>query len=421
VTITQVHHCGSYPVFDLEVADDHSYLACGVFNHNSADPNGQNFPKRGDMAKKYRRIFRAPKGWVFISLDLSQAELRIAAMMSGDENMLQVYRDGGDIHRMTAAGTMGLTLDQFLKLDKELQSLKRFQAKAVNFGFLYGMWWKKFRAYAKTDYGIDFTDEEAENIRTMFFKTYPRLLTWHNTVQEYVAQTGFVRTYDGRIRHLPNVFSRDEAIAKQAMRQAINSPVQSIASDLGLMTLGRLIPYILSKGIDWLKPCGFIHDAIVCLVREEHVAHGCALVKQFMENNPLEKWFSWNPSIPIIADAEVGRDLASTYELDSEWFEGANNRNKSYRDMLEHVWRDTNGALSKATSEKDIAKLTKQIATIEADAALSDGKPFTMQSPRRKITISRGTQPNAQAQAARKHQSRRIVIRKSQGKSERRG
>jgi len=300
----------------------------------SRDPNGQNFPKRGKMAKEYRKVFEAPPGWVFISCDLSQAELRIAAMMSGDSNMLKVYADGGDIHRTTAAGTMGITVEQFLKLPKAEQDLKRYQAKAINFGFLYGMWWKKFRSYAKTDYGIDFTEEEAQQIRENFFKTYPMLSAWHDDVQEYVIRKGYIRTYDGRVRHLPNVFSPDEGTAKQAQRQAINSPVQSIASDIGLMTLGRLVPYLLEKGLDWIKPCGFIHDAIVCLVREDKVAHGCDIVKRFMENNPYEEWFGWTPEIPIIADAEIGRTLAETVELKPHMFVGKANRHKTFTDLV---------------------------------------------------------------------------------------
>jgi uracil-DNA glycosylase family 4 len=311
-------------IFDGKIRPTYKLAATVTGRSASADPNGQNFPKRGKMAKEYRKIFQAPEGWCFVALDLSQAELRIAAMMSGDENMLQVYRDGGDIHRATAAGTMGITVDEFLKLPKAEQDLKRFQAKAINFGFLYGMWWIKFREYAKTDYGIDFTAEEAKTIRENFFKTYPYLEHWHNWVQEHVRENGMIRTYDGRIRHLPNVTSNDEGVAKQALRMGINSPVQSIASDLGLMTLGRLIPYLRESGLDeFIKPCGFIHDAIVCLVKDEYAGQACRVVKHYMESNPLDKWFSWTPEIPIIADAEVGKTLSETHELKPEFFEGA--------------------------------------------------------------------------------------------------
>jgi DNA polymerase I-like protein with 3'-5' exonuclease and polymerase domains len=407
-------------IYDGKIRPTYKLASTVTGRSASADPNGQNFPKRGKMAKKYRRIFKAPKGWVFISLDLSQAELRIAAMMSGDRNMINVYKSGGDIHRMTAAGTMGLTLKAFLELDKDVQALKRYQAKAVNFGFLYGMWWKKFRTYAKTDYGIDFTEEEAQQIRERFFETYPMLLQWHDAVQQIVAANGYIRTFDGRIRHLPNVRSRDEGMAKQAMRQGINSPVQSIASDLGLMTLGRLVPYLKETGKDeWLKPCGFIHDAIVCLVREDKVAAGCKIVKYYMENNPLEEWFDWEPEVPIIADAEIGRTLSDTYEIDASLFEGsAANENKSYTDLLKDVYAEHRGMYTKATTDKDKAKIAASMDAIEADAKLSGAIDFSFKEKRRKITIrKRVTNNGNQTQAPGKAKGRRIRLRKSLRKS----
>lgn len=364
-----------------------SYTLTGTVTGRSAsrDPNGQNFPKRGKLAKKYRKIFKAPKGWVFLSCDLSQAELRIAAIMSGDPNMLAVYANGGDIHRTTAAGTMGITVEEFFKLPKDVQDLKRFQAKAVNFGFLYGMWWVKFREYAKTEYGIDFTEDEAKEIREKFFRTYPMLLQWHNDVQEIVAQKGMIRTFDGRVRHLPGVFSPDQSVAKQAMRQAINSPVQSIASDLGLMTLGRLIPWLRKKGYDaWLKLSGFIHDAIVCLVREEHAAKGAAILKRFMENNPLDKWFGWTPEIPIIADAEVGRSLASTYEIKPEQFQG-DNEGRSFADLVREEMNGLSAKLEKETDPEKRKKLESSIAACQADIDMSVNIPSRQRRPRVKI------------------------------------
>lgn len=282
---------------------------------SSKDPNGQNFPKRGKMAKIFRRIFQAPKGWVYGQNDLSQAELRIASMISGDERMMQVYIDGGDIHRATAAGVMGLSIEEFFQQDAAIQSLKRFQAKAVNFGFLYGMWWKKFKEYAKTDYGVDFTDEEAAHIREMFFQTYPRLLEWHQKTEQFVRKHKYVRAFNGRIRHLPMVDSPDESIAKQAVRQAINSPVQSFGSDIGLMAIGLIMPYLRKTGMDkYIKVCGFIHDSIVYLVREDKAALAARTIKKFMENIPYKKWFGWEPTVPIIADVELGRNLSDTYE-----------------------------------------------------------------------------------------------------------
>lgn len=379
----------------------------------SADPNGQNFPKRGKLAKEYRKIFKAPPGWVFVSCDLSQAELRIAAMLSGDPAMLAVYASGGDIHRTTAAGTMGITLEEFFKLPKETQDLKRFQAKAVNFGFLYGMWWVKFREYAKTDYGIDFTEAEAKEIREKFFETYTYLEQWHADAQNIVMKNGYIATFDGRIRHLPNVYSPDESIAKQAMRQAINSPVQSIASDLGLMTLGRLMPWLRDKGYDeWLKPCGFIHDAIVCLVKEEYAAKGAGIVKRFMENNPLEQWFGWSPEIPILSDAEVGRTLAKTYELKPEQFQGKNS-GRSFADLLGDEVASLDKKIASETNADKKADLIKSRDAVLADIALSSKSPSPSKIKRVKLNPNRGsiqhaTSQNSSATKGRNRKVRRV-------------
>jgi DNA polymerase I-like protein with 3'-5' exonuclease and polymerase domains len=96
----------------------------------SADPNAQNFPKRGPLAKAYRKIFIPSDGYVFVEVDLSQAELRIAAWMANDPAMLKVYRDGGDIHAATAAAVMGITLEAFFALPDDVKKAKRQQAKA---------------------------------------------------------------------------------------------------------------------------------------------------------------------------------------------------------------------------------------------------------------------------------------------------
>lgn len=335
---------------------------------SSSDPNGQNYPKRGAGAKKFREAFVAPKGWHFLSCDLSQAELRIAAMISGDERMMQVYLDGGDIHRATAAGVMGLTLDEFLKLDPVVQALKRYQAKAVNFGFLYGMWWKKFKEYAKTDYGVDYTDEEAANTREMFFETYPRLGEWHQKTEQFVRKNKYVRSFIGRVRHLPMVDSPDDSIAKQAVRQAINSPVQSFGSDIGVMAIGLITSYLKNTGLDkHIKVAGFIHDAIVFLVRDRYSAQAIRIARKFMENVPFKKWFGWEPTVPIIADAEIGKNLAETYELKPRHYVRGG-PNKTYWQIRNAVLREElPGAIAKATSAKngkDRAAFEKAVSAV---------------------------------------------------------
>lgn len=313
-----------------------SYLLHGTTTGRSAsrDPNGQNFPKHGELAKRYREIFIAPPGWCLLEVDFSQIELRIAAIAANEPTMLRLYREGADIHAMTAAAVMGLTLEQFKELDPDTRAQKRFEAKAVNFGFLYGMGWRKFITYAKTTYGVEFTDDEAQEIRKTFFRLYRNLANWHNTVREYVRENGYVRSFDGRVRHLPSVKSPDEAIAAGAERQAINSPVQAFGSDLGLMAI-QLIAKNVSR--DLVIPIGFIHDAIVCMVPEDRAKEGAAAVKHWMQNIPLKKWFGFQPPIPIVAEASVGKNLSKMVEIEDDWY--SDNDIKTYHDLQIAEWK----------------------------------------------------------------------------------
>jgi uracil-DNA glycosylase family 4 len=284
----------------------------------SANPNAQNFPKRGkgsmkEVVKAFRRIFRAPPGYKLVEADLSQAELRIAAWMAGDRTMIDLYRNGADIHAMTAAATMGLTLEQFYALDPETVGMKRFQAKAVNFGFLYGMWWLKFMAYAKTDYGLDYSEREAQHLRSTFFNTYSYLDGWHDDTRQFAHEHGYVRALHGAVRHLPNIYSPDDGVRKESERQAINSPVQRFASDLGLMALGRLTR---DAPLEVIRPVGFIHDSVVAIVREDLAEEAAAAIQFYMETPPLYEWFGLTPPIPIISDVALGDNLGDMEELE---------------------------------------------------------------------------------------------------------
>ncbi len=332
VVITGVHPCGSYPVYDIEVAVDHSYQAAGCFSHNSASPNGQNFPKRGKLAKTYRSIFKAREGFTFLECDLSQAELRLAAWESGDPVMLNTYRNGGDIHRMTAATTMKMEMEQFNALEKDVIDFKRFCAKAVNFGYVYGMGWRGFKVYAKTNYGVDYTDEEAMESRELYFQKYHYLVEWHERRRREAHRYGSVRSLHGAVRHLPSIYSNDKSIVSMAERQAINAPVQQFASDIGIMAM-----YRIARDCDHriIRPIGFIHDAILLEVRSDMARELAANVKFYMQSLPLDKWFGITPPLPIVADASIGITLSSMNELKDveamqpEWYRPEND-DKNY-------------------------------------------------------------------------------------------
>lgn len=280
---------------------------------SSDDPNGQNYPKRSKKAAAYREMFVAPPGYYVIEADLSQAELRIAASMAKEPTMIDIYRRAGDIHTATALIVAGISMEQFKKLEKKEQKELRQKAKAVNFGFLYGMGWRKFIGYAKTQYGVDFTEKEAQAVRTAFFAKYKRLTPWHNRMREFAEQHKFVRSFSGRVRHLPMIDSPEEYIQQEAGRQAINSPVQEFGSSLGVMAQGRI-----NEEIDpeYLRLVGFIHDAIVVYVKKEYLDWGMRTLKTYMQTNPIKEWFGIELPVPIVADVSFGENLGKIIECE---------------------------------------------------------------------------------------------------------
>lgn len=280
---------------------------------SSEDPNGQNYPKRGARAKAYRRMFVAPPGYFVCENDLSQAELRIAACMSGDRTMIGIYNSGGDIHISTACIVLGVTEEEFVLLDRAVKKDARQKAKAVNFGFLYGMGWRKFIGYAKTQYNVEFTEAEARRVRAGFFIKYRSLERWHLSMRDFANRYKYVRSFSGRIRHLPMIDSSEEGIRMEAERQAINSPVQEFGSSLGVMALGRINEEVNPA---YLQVVGFIHDALVYYVKKEYVDWGMKLVKRYMQTNPVEEWFGTRLQVPIIADCGFGLNLGEIHECE---------------------------------------------------------------------------------------------------------
>jgi DNA polymerase I len=192
----------------------------------SHHPNMQNMPRDG-----FRSLFCAREGYVLVGLDYSQQELRVAALVTRDEELLRVYEEGGDVHTNTAAAILKLSKD---KVGKEQRQL----AKAVIFGLLYGQGAKGLAIYAKRQYGVDMTEEEAEKHRNGLFRIYKGLRKWQMATGRHVEITKKVRTPCGRERD----FSRERLGYRYTA--ALNLPIQGAAAEITLHALIRLSPII---------------------------------------------------------------------------------------------------------------------------------------------------------------------------------
>lgn len=281
------------------------------------NPTIQTIPQRGEFAGYIKKVFKAPDGWKLCARDLAQSELRIIGWMAKDKNILDALNKGIDLHTKTAAIVNNIDVS---KVTKDM----RQKAKPVNFGFVYGMQAKSFVTYAKDNYGVDFTLEEAENVRKNFF-AYPtgyyKLPEYHSRMIGLARRYGHIRTPLGRVRRLPAIHSNEYMLRGDAERQAINTPVQSFSSDLAL--IGKLLFYYKLKELGWLntkvKLLWFIHDAVMFLAREEVAMDAHKMLKEiYLYDVPkfIKNTFKVDVTYPVESDGKIGDNWSEMTEVE---------------------------------------------------------------------------------------------------------
>lgn len=285
-----------------------------------------------------RNLVTAPPGWVFCQSDLSQAELRIAAELSRDMQLVTCFRPGGlDVHwstllymvgsgrsreyyepaiqtAQTLAGVRKLTLGEAIEILGEkghnaaIDVWKgwkeaRKKAKAINFGFVFGMYENKFIQQAKTKYDWDCTYDEAHDFRTAYFELYQGILPWHEKQKRLVKADGSVRNLFGRLRRLPGIYSSDKELRSECERQAINSPVQGTIGD---WKAAALVEIENTLDPDKLRIVGEHHDAILMIIRPEFKDETLPQVRQIMRSPTALKTFNITNAVPMDSEIEIG-------------------------------------------------------------------------------------------------------------------
>ncbi len=254
----------------------------------SSDPNLQNIPTRTDLGRQVRRGFVAAPGWVLLSVDYSQIELRIVAHAAQDEAMLAAFHAGQDIHATTAAAVYGVPLT---KVDKAM----RRHAKAINFGLIYGM--SAFGLSRTTD----LTLAESENFVKAYFEKFPAVKRYLDGLRSLAAQQGYVETLLGRRRYFPNlVNASNQMLRNREEREAINAPIQGTAADIIKIAMIRL-PDALEKAGSRARPLLQVHDELVLETPEEELLATARLVREVMEN-------AYQLSVPLSTEARWGKN-----------------------------------------------------------------------------------------------------------------
>jgi DNA polymerase-1 len=266
---------------------DYFQLGSAAGRMSCTKPNVQNLPRSGN----YRKSVCPDEGRAIVKADFSQIELRIAAVLADDTNMLTAFRSGEDLHKLTAAKVLGISLEEVGKEHRQL-------AKALNFGLLYGMGAKRLQGNAATEYKVSLTESQASAHRKRFFSAYPGLARWHahtgaRLEEEVELET---RTLTGR---------RRQGISKYTV--ALNSPVQGTGADGLKLALARLYEHRAEVPDVQLIAC--VHDEIVAECPADEAEQTAAWLQHHMTAAMTE---IIGDSVPVEVETTIGRDWAGT-------------------------------------------------------------------------------------------------------------
>lgn len=254
---------------------------------SSSDPNLQNIPVRTDDGKEIRKCFIPEEGCLFFSADYSQIELRIMAHLSEDENMMEAFREGHDIHRATAAKIWHVDID-------EVTDAQRKKAKQANFGIIYGI----------TTYGLaqrmDIPNGEAKELIEGYFRTFPKVQAYMEHAKEVARAKGYAETLFHRRRYLADINSRNATVRGFAERNAINAPIQGTEADIIKVAMVRIWERFKKEGIR-SKMILQVHDELNFSVFPEEREQVERIVIEEMQN-------AYPLNVPLIADAGWGKN-----------------------------------------------------------------------------------------------------------------
>lgn len=254
---------------------------------SSTNPNLQNIPIRTADGREIRRAFIADPGDILLSADYSQIELRLMAMMSGDESMIAAFEEGSDIHRATAAKIYHQPLDQ-------VTDEQRRNAKTANFGIIYGI-----SAFGLSE-RLSISRSEAKSLIEGYFRTYPGVQQYMDKSIDDARNQGYVTTLMGRKRLLPDIHSRNAVIRSYAERNAINAPLQGTAADIIKVAMVRIYNELVGRRLR-SRMIMQVHDELIFNVVPEELTEVTRLVTDCMEH-------AWSGRVKLEVSAGTGKN-----------------------------------------------------------------------------------------------------------------
>ena len=264
------------------------------------NPGLQNIPIKTELGRAIRHAFIAEKGYKLVAFDYSQIELRIAAWLSGDPGLTQIFIDGRDAHTEVASRVFHVRAE-------DVSYEQRRRTKVINFGILYGM------GVTALQQALGTTRKEAQEFYNQYFEAFPRLAAYIDEIKVSAAQLGYVKTFFGRRRYFDGIKSPIPFVRAAAERMAINAPMQGTQADIVKLAMVEITKYLKDQGAyDGAHLLLQVHDELVFEIEEGKVAELAPKIKEIMEHIvPSEE----RRNIPFIAEGKVGRNWGEMEKL----------------------------------------------------------------------------------------------------------
>ncbi|MEX2341095.1 MAG: DNA polymerase [Candidatus Paceibacterota bacterium] len=270
----------------------------------SKDPNLQNIPIRSEEGRSVRRAFIPAEGYTLVAIDYSQIELRIAAILSGDERLIDIFKNGQDVHTGVASRVFGVP-------ESEVTPDMRRKAKVINFGILYGMGVNALRV----NLGEGTTREAAQEFLNAYFNTFTRLAEYLEETKSFARNHGYTKTMFGRRRYFPGISSVASFIRASAERMAINAPIQGTEGDILRIALVRITDYLKKNNLqEKARVLLQVHDELVFEVKKDSVDEIVPSLKKIM-SDVLDSHDT--EGVPIEVEVKSGRNWADMVQFKS--------------------------------------------------------------------------------------------------------
>ena len=288
--------------------DKDSHLRTGFNLHgttsgrlsSSGKLNMQQLPRDNPIVKG---CIKASPGHKIVAMDLTTAEVYVAAVLADDKALMEVFRSGGNFHSTIAKTVFRLACP--VEDVAELHSVERQAAKAVTFGIMYGAGANKISQEVTKSSGTFFSRQEAQEVIDDYFRSFHKLKTWINHNEKYIEQNGFIYSFFGRKRRLPNVASTDKGIKSHTIRSGLNFLVQSAASDINLLGGIDMESFIRANGMK-AKIFALVHDSILAEVPDEEVELYQEKLQHFIQ---MDRGI-YIPGAPVGCDFDIGEDYS---------------------------------------------------------------------------------------------------------------